>query len=261
MPFSIIDNEVLPLLSQLIDLRLGRNAGHQFMIADMARRISISLDHEAALTREIYLSALLCHIGFMSLPDILIKTPYNALSEENRQLVDRSAVEGAAILASISFLNNGAPYVKHQYEYFSGKGYPDGLIGAEIPIGSRIIAIAVDFNDLQNGHYFGKRLTPQQAKSVIIENAGKKFDPEIVPIFVEIVNSNLALTQAESELVLPVDKLKPGMILTQDIMLNNGLILLRKGKTLSIADIAALLRVNKLYPSSLTLYIKEQKKM
>lgn len=256
MPDISVENEFLPLLSQLIDLRRGRSAGHQLEIAELARRISLQLGHTPNVAQEIYVAALLCHIGFIALPDLLIKTPYRSLSPENRNRVDQSAIEGAAILASTSFLNVSAEYVKHQYERFDGKGFPDGLAGRDIPIGSRIIAIVVDFDDLQNGSYFGTRLNRQQAKAKIVEDQGNNYDPQYVAAFSEVIKAEDHKAAGGSEVIVPFDNLKLGMILSQDVLMPNGIILLRKGKPLTGGDIESLGRVNNLYPSKLQIYIQ-----
>lgn len=256
MILELINDEVLPLLSQLIELRLGRRAGHQLQLADLAKAICLELGLSDELTRDIYHATLLCHIGFIGLPDDVLKTPYHLLSQDKRNLVDRSALDGAATLTATSFLTGCAPFIKHQYEYFNGKGYPDGLADADIPIGSRIIAVVNDFDDLQIGYYFGKRLTRQQAKSVIRENSSIKFDPAIVTALINISHREQTHYESLCEQVLPPENLRDGMILTQDLILNNGLILLKQGKKLGSADIAALARVNKLYPSSLSVHVK-----
>lgn len=79
------------------------------------------------------------------------------------------------------------PYIRHHHERFDGSGYPNGLRGSDIPLGARILALADGYDALTNDRPHRKAYTPEEAKKILLENAGIQWDPELVRIFCEIL--------------------------------------------------------------------------
>ena len=94
---------------------------------------------------------------------------------------------GADILNKIKFLRPVAPIIYHHQECFDGSGYPDGICGDSIPIASRIVAILDAFDAMTTDRPYRKALPIQTAVNELIRFSGKQFDPNLVDIFIKII--------------------------------------------------------------------------
>ena len=93
------------------------------------------------------------------------------------------------ILLPISSLKDVINIAKHHHERFDGAGYPDGLKGEEIHIGSRILALADSYDAMTSSRPYRKALTPKIAILEIKKNLGTQFDPKLGEKFIELVES------------------------------------------------------------------------
>ncbi len=82
--------------------------------------------------------------------------------------------------------HDAAAIVLHHHEWFDGRGYPHGLAGAEIPIGSRIVAIADAYEAMISDRPYKRTLSHDEALSELRRGSGTQFDPELVDIFVAL---------------------------------------------------------------------------
>ena len=122
-----------------------------------------------------------------------------AINEEilNKKIVDkddwkeyrRHSEIGYSILSSANKYVGIAEEVLYHHEYYNGEGYPEGLKGEEIPLNSRIIAIANHYDALLKGRFYKEAIEATEAIEVIKKEAGKKFDPNIVEAFLKVALS------------------------------------------------------------------------
>ncbi len=87
---------------------------------------------------------------------------------------------------NINFMSEVVPYINYQQERYNGKGYPEGLAGNSIPLGSRIIALAGAYCALVQDRIHRKALSNKEALDIIKKESGIKWDPNIVKVLVEI---------------------------------------------------------------------------
>jgi polar amino acid transport system substrate-binding protein len=118
-----------------------------------------------------------------------------ALNEEEWAEVKTHPQVGAAMLHHAG-LTEEARFVRQHHEHFDGRGYPDGLSGADIPIESRIILVVDAFDAMTTDRPYRVRLPVEEAARRLRENKGTQFDPRIVEAFLETVVGNLPLYQA-----------------------------------------------------------------
>jgi putative nucleotidyltransferase with HDIG domain len=100
--------------------------------------------------------------------------------EEEPALVRRHAVIGAQLVAPFEFLAIAAPMIRHHHERLDGSGQPDGLCGARIPVGARIIAVADEYDWLTAGRAAGGALTHAAALERLAGEAGRTLDSTMV---------------------------------------------------------------------------------
>lgn len=143
------------VFSSLAELRTGGAgsplAGHGRRVADLARGLAQRLGLADGEIQTIMLAGLLHDIGKLGLPDDLLGKPFNLLSQDHRALVMKHPVIGQNILMAVERFKDVAQLVRHHHECFDGSGFPDRLAGTAIPMGSRILAVANDYDALQIG--------------------------------------------------------------------------------------------------------------
>jgi HD-GYP domain-containing protein (c-di-GMP phosphodiesterase class II) len=93
------------------------------------------------------------------------------------------------MIQDISFLEQAVPHVLYHHERFDGSGYPEHLVGADIPMPSRIIAVADVFDAVTNDRPQRKRMGFEDAVALIKRGAGSQFDPEVVAAFLKLIDS------------------------------------------------------------------------
>jgi putative nucleotidyltransferase with HDIG domain len=157
--------------------RVGRFAG------SIARELGIA-DEQRTL---IWQAARFHDIGKLAIPESILNKP-STLTDDERRIVRRHVDIGAEILAQTETLANLAPLVFASHEWFNGGGYPLGLSGGAIPIGSRVIAIADAYDAMtQDRRPYRPRAACESALAELRECAGRQFDPEIVEVFLSVL--------------------------------------------------------------------------
>lgn len=112
-----------------------------------------------------------------------------SLDEEKMNIIRTHPAKGVNILEPLKFLDKEKAIIRHHHERFDGKGYPDGLKGELIPLGSRIMAVADAFDAMHSSrHYKQKNLTKSEIISELLNNSGTQFDPKVVNVFLKIMD-------------------------------------------------------------------------
>lgn len=88
----------------------------------------------------------------------------------------------------MSFFQDIAGIIRGHHERWDGKGYPDGLAGTQIPLESRMIAVADAFDAMTSFRAYRQSLSLDQARAELIRNKGTQFDPQLVDEFLELLN-------------------------------------------------------------------------
>jgi putative nucleotidyltransferase with HDIG domain len=108
------------------------------------------------------------------------------LTEDELVVVRRHPVIGARIVENVEYLNEAVPVIRHHHEQWDGGGYPDGLAGAEIPLGARIVSIPDFYDALTTSRPYRPAYPHEKALAMIRERIGTVFDPQIARIFLSI---------------------------------------------------------------------------
>lgn len=217
--------------SHLLELRDPQLVGHARGVADLARRTAVVMGLPAPERQALFVAALLHDIGHIGLPDSLLARPVPRLSEEEMALYRKHPVLGEQALMALDDMQPVAALIRSHHERHDGKGFPDGLRGAQIPLAARILAIADSFADLQSGH-LGARLDAAQAATLIARGRGTLFDPEVVDAFLQVALASAPAPEAPP-IATSTAQLLPGMVLARDLVSTEGVILLAADQVLN----------------------------
>lgn len=243
----------------LIELRGGKIAGHSRRVADHARGIAARMQLDENTQQDILIAALLHDIGKIGLSNELIERPYTSLSADARGEVMKHVIKGQQVLMGVDQFKGAALLIRHHHELYDGSGYPDRLEGLAIPMGSRILAVANEYDALQIGTLVQQAMRPADALSWLIQNRGKRYDPAVVDIFSQLLNEK---HQDSLTVEVPTrpSSMKPGMVLGRDLNHPEGYLLLTKGHKLDAAIIEQLQKLERIEGKPLTAYILEETK-
>jgi response regulator RpfG family c-di-GMP phosphodiesterase len=214
----------IKMFSGLIELRAGAMAGHSRRVADLARKLAARLDAPVKEQQDIFFAALLHDIGKIGFADNLLACPVTRMSSDELGRYRKHPLTGAAALMPLDELKDVAAIVRAHHERFDGLGFPEGLEGAAIPLGARILAVINDYDGLQIGTLTEKRLTADEARAAIVAARGKRYDPQIVADFVVLLD-DLANEIVHEKSISHAD-LKIGMVLSRDLLSREGVLLL-----------------------------------
>ena len=131
-------------------------------------------------------AALLHDIGKLAVPDHILNKPAK-LSDEEWVLMREHPVIGERILRAIPGLGTVAQIVRHEHESFDGSGYPDGLSGDAIPMGSRIILACDTYHAMTSDRPYRTALTPAKARAELERHTGTQFCPRTVGALIRVL--------------------------------------------------------------------------
>jgi len=149
----------------------------------VARALGVS---DVPELKAIEAGALLHDIGKLAVPDYVLNKP-GALTRAEFENMKKHASMGARILTAVDFPYPIVPIVRHHHEQWNGRGYPDGLVGAEIPLGARILSVVDCFDALTSDRPYRQRMTDDEAVQVLRSRTATFYDPAVVEQFIELI--------------------------------------------------------------------------
>ncbi|MBP7690330.1 MAG: response regulator [Anaerolineales bacterium] len=235
--------DVIRLLTGVQELRNSSMAGRAQRVAEAARWLAHAVHLTESEQRDVELAASLHDIGKLGMPDRVFHKDTYSLSREDQELIKQSPLLGAALLSTIPSLTTVARLVRHQGEWYNGRGYPDGLAGESIPIGARIIALVDAYEK-----YGGER-------RVLLQGEGHRFDPRLVREFIRYLDERRVAAQSGTEMRVDPAELREGMVLTRDLYTGRGLLLATSGKEVDRPTLDKIRNFNRADPIQGRVYV------
>jgi diguanylate cyclase (GGDEF)-like protein len=152
---------------------------HAEQVVALAGAVARRMNLDAEEVERIAAAALLHDIGKVAVPDSILSKP-GALNDEEWEVMRGHSIVGERILRAVPGLGPVARMVRHGHEHFDGNGYPDGLRGEEIPLGSRIVLACDAYDAMTAPRPYRDPMTPDQAAAELVAGAGTQFDPRVV---------------------------------------------------------------------------------
>jgi putative nucleotidyltransferase with HDIG domain len=169
-----------------LDARDQYTAGHSAAVAVYARDIAGRLQLSEGDQELAHLAGLVHDVGKVGLPPGLLEKPGALTLDERRQMEEHSAI-GERILSKVSDYREIARIVRHHHERVDGNGYPDGLRDGEIPLISKIIAVADAYNAMTSGRPYRDAMPSRVARLRLAQAVGSQFDTTVVAAFEAIL--------------------------------------------------------------------------
>ena len=166
-------------LAGALEAKDAYTADHAREIAEQAATIARQMGLDEAAIRDVRLAAVLHDIGKIAIPETILNKP-GPLTDEEFEVVKRHTIVGEQILQPVEALAGVRPMVRHEHERWDGGGYPDGLAGEAIPLGSRIILACDALHAMTSDRPYRKALSTETAHAELRRHAGTQFDPAVI---------------------------------------------------------------------------------
>ena len=146
----------------------------------MGRRLGMNTEQLDELGR----AAELHDIGKVGIPDAILEKP-GVLDAGEWEFIHQHTILGERILSAAPALRPVAKIVRASHERWDGRGYPDGLSGEDIPLAARIVAVCDAYEAITGERCYRPARSDEEARAVLLEEAGHQFDPVVVEAFLE----------------------------------------------------------------------------
>lgn len=166
------------------EMRDFNTVHHSHRVSNMTDVICHCLHLSPEDTMMCHLSADLHDIGKIGIRDAILLKPGRLTDDEWKEMQSHTII-GSYILSKVHRFDHVAELVRSHHERWDGKGYPDHLSGTDIPLGSRIIAIADSMDAMLSNRGYRKALAEEHCREEIAKNAGIMYDPTLVPVVLE----------------------------------------------------------------------------
>lgn len=173
---------VLSSLAQAMEKKDIGTYGHSRRVSYYSRIIAASMDLNEAQRAELKAAALLHDIGKIGISDFILGKN-GPLSDNERDTVLSHPQKGVEILSPLKQFKSILPAILHHHENYDGTGYPHGIAGTDIPLFSRIIAVADTYDAILSNRPYRSASSHDEALAEIADWSGKQFDPAVVASF------------------------------------------------------------------------------
>ena len=190
--------QTVTALSEAVDAKDRYTSGHSKRVAEYSRVIAKRMGKSVAEQEMIYRAGLLHDVGKIRIPVDIINKP-GKLTDEEYDLIKIHPITGYHILKDISEHYDIAIAAKYHHERYDGKGYPNGLLGENIPELARILAIADSYDAMTSNRSYRKGLPQSVVRSEIEKGKGTQFDSDIADIMLQIIDEDKEYTLRQIE--------------------------------------------------------------
>ncbi|MBI4948707.1 MAG: response regulator [Deltaproteobacteria bacterium] len=240
------------IFSNMMELYDHNVGGRSRRVAAMAKRLSARMGLDGVDGELIETAALLHNIGLIGLPREMIDRDEELLTTDERALLVHFPKVSQDLLSTVDTLRQAGVIIRGCMERFDGKGWPDGLKGGEIHIGSQIIAISSFYDRYRHGP---RKLTHKDIVVKIMEEKGRAFDPVVADEFFGFLAGWVEDERAfDSDADGPevrrhhIANIRPGMVLAENLGTTKGRLLVTKGTVMTEALIERVLKYHQIEP-------------
>jgi response regulator RpfG family c-di-GMP phosphodiesterase len=211
---------------ELYDEFLG---GHSKRVAILCRKLGESFHMGFRRIADLEIAGLLHDIGKLGIPEQVLNTPYSELCESEIELIKKQTILSQNVLAPTARFTNPGKIIRNHLERFDGEGFPDGLGGDKIPLESKILCVANAYDEMKQRNRFNSE-DEQNIKNSgevevdhLLDETRKKYDPMVVKRLLDVLKCE-AMAGRDIE-AITMERLKPGMVLAENMLSEKGKLL------------------------------------
>ncbi len=179
----MLESASMALLNAL-EAKDSDSQGHSQRVAENSQKLAYRLGLSQDEIVQVFMGGLFHDIGKIGISDAILRKAGPLTLQEQQEMIKHPQI-GAKIIGTVEELIRASDIILHHHERYDGTGYPDGLQGEAIPIGSRIVAVADVYEDMISKRPYADVMSHEQAIDELRRNSGTQFDPKIVDLFIE----------------------------------------------------------------------------
>src|SRR4030042_1229034 len=181
--------QLLINISKFVDRRVSKTSEHSEKVAKWASTTARELKMSDDEIKNVYWASILHDIGKIGISDRILRKK-SILTEDDWVLIKMHPTIGSNIVSLIDAYPSLASSISAHQEKYDGTGYPKGLSGKKIPLEARILGIADAYQAMTEHRYYRPHRSHQEAVSELQKVKGTQFDPEVLDVFLNVVNSD-----------------------------------------------------------------------
>jgi hypothetical protein len=176
---ELLNKELLQLMVAAIEARDPYTSGHSQRVAEYSKIVSQAAGLRSKAASRVFTASLLHDVGKIHEEYAPILRKPGRLTDAEYAVMKTHTEKGAALVAKVTQLSDLVQPIRSHHEYWDGRGYPDGLAAAEIPLWARVIAFADTIDAMTTDRPYRRALTPDAVRTEIQAQMGRQFDPEV----------------------------------------------------------------------------------
>lgn len=181
--------QIVRTLAETIDAKDAYTNGHSGRVADYSKEIAKRYGYSDDAQEQIYVMGLLHDVGKIGIPDAIINKE-GRLTDEEYAIIKTHPVVGSKILSAIKDMPQLAIGARYHHERYDGTGYPDRLMGKDIPEAGRIIAVADAYDAMSSNRSYRNSLSQEKVRAEIEKGKGSQFDPVFADIMLQMIDED-----------------------------------------------------------------------
>jgi putative nucleotidyltransferase with HDIG domain len=181
-----MNQDVIRSFAQAVEAKDYYTRGHSERVAEYACRLARAVGLENREIERLHIAGMLHDIGKIGIPDHILNKP-GSLTDEEYEHMKRHSVMGKEILGQVEAMKDVTPLIYHHHERMDGQGYPDGLVGEQIPFLARIICLADSYEAMTSNRSYRNALPMERVMSVLEMGAGSQWDHDLTVAWMSIV--------------------------------------------------------------------------
>jgi putative nucleotidyltransferase with HDIG domain len=178
--------QIIGSMMTALDMKDNYTAQHSAAVAHYSYDIAHRLGMKESDCRLAHKAGLLHDLGKISVPDMVLNR-LDALADRDWEVIKQHPEAGEEIVKNVTELRDLSEIILHHHERYDGTGYPGGLLSNTIPLMSRIVAVADAYSAMISDRPYRPRMSDKKAIDELMKGSGSQFDPDLVKIFVEIL--------------------------------------------------------------------------
>ncbi len=186
--------ETVMALAEAVELKDHYTKGHCSRVRDYTLRMALALNLSETFCRDLVYASLLHDCGKIGVSEVTLNIN-GPLNDEQYREVQQHPVLGFEMTSKIDYLRPASISIRQHHERWDGAGYPDHLKAQEISLGGRIVAVADTFDAMTSSRPYRRALGFKRAIQELLDNRGSQFDPEIVDLFVSLLEQEAATSE------------------------------------------------------------------